>query len=114
MIWILGNNQMTVPALPNLNHHFEPGNHIAGQIKTTGMSIKPVERTDYRDQKLNLNHVITLAIVAKTGGAFLSHAIEVHGECLKELQDELMETSDSLERRSGWHHRNGTGDSLPF
>ena len=52
---------------------------------------KPVEASDYRDQKLNPEHVITLTIVATAGDAFLPHAIEVHGECLKELQDELME-----------------------
>ena len=52
---------------------------------------KPVEISDYRNQKLNPEHVITLTIVATAGDAFLPHAIEVHGQCLKELQDELME-----------------------
>ena len=52
---------------------------------------KSVEACDYRDQKLNPEHVITLTIVATAGDAFLPHAVEVHGECLKELQQELME-----------------------
>ncbi|MBU7047937.1 MAG: hypothetical protein HXS54_15980 [Theionarchaea archaeon] len=59
---------------------------------------KSVKVCDYRDQKLNLNHVITLTIVAIAGDAFLPHAIEVHGECLKGLQQELMEKN----RRYTW------------
>ena len=50
-----------------------------------------IEERDYSGQNLDPTHAFNLIVSATAGDAFLPHALQVHGECLKDLKDMLME-----------------------
>jgi hypothetical protein len=51
----------------------------------------PIEVHGYSGQKLHSDHHVTLTIVATDGDTFLPHILEVHGKCLKNLKNQIIE-----------------------
>jgi hypothetical protein len=55
---------------------------------------RSIEIHDYVGEVLNLTHEINLTIIATAGDAFLPHVLEVHGDCLKELRDQIIKINE--------------------
>ncbi len=51
----------------------------------------PIEDCDYSGQTLTADQNINLTIMAMAGGSSLPVSLEVHGGCLKELRDKIVE-----------------------
>lgn len=51
---------------------------------------EPIEVCDYSNQTVKSTHKINLTVFAMAGDASLPHVLEIHGDCLKDLKDELI------------------------
>ncbi len=63
----------------------------SGKVPMCGICNKPVQTCDYSGQPLTSDQNINLTIMAMAGGSSLPVSVEVHGECLKELRDKIVE-----------------------
>lgn len=51
----------------------------------------PIDVRDYSGQELSSHHEVNLTVIAMSGDTSLPYVLEVHGECLRDLRDQIVE-----------------------
>ena len=57
---------------------------------------KPIDAKDYSGERLSEDHTVDLTFMAGIGDSSLPYMLEVHGDCLHELRDKI------IEKNKGW------------
>jgi hypothetical protein len=57
---------------------------------------KPINLKDYPGERLTREHTVDLTVMAGIGECSLPYMLEVHGDCLPELRDKI------IEKNKGW------------
>ena len=77
--------------MENIKEHSSKSEEILGMGFICELCGNPIEDCNYAGQKLDSAHTFKLVISASAVDAFLPHVLIVHGECLTDLKDMLME-----------------------